>query len=134
MAKLDVNGLDDCIDLLEVIRNGTQPAVLRGLKRGGICLHRKTVQIGQSMGVYRTGQTLNSLTVKEAKQTEDGFACDITFEGTNDRGNRNAEVAFINNYGKRSQPPRPFVSKAVDESTDEIEQIMLEEIGKIDNE
>lgn len=39
-------------------------------------------------------------------------------QGTNERGNRNAEVAFINEFGKHGQPARPFIKTANEEAAD----------------
>lgn len=36
----------------------------------------------------------------------------VTPQGVNDREERNAAVAFINEYGKRNQAPRPFIATA----------------------
>jgi hypothetical protein len=36
---------------------------------------------------------------------------DIEFKGES-HGNRNAEIAFVNEYGKKSQPARPFIKTA----------------------
>lgn len=36
----------------------------------------------------------------------------VSPQDTNDRGVRNAEIAFINEYGTRKQAPRPFIQRA----------------------
>lgn len=41
----------------------------------------------------------------------------ITFKGMA-HGNRIAEIAFINEYGKKSQPARPFIKEAFKASAD----------------
>ena len=43
----------------------------------------------------------------------------ITFDGTRKRGNtitRNAEIAFVNEYGKRGQDARPFMKTALSQN------------------
>ena len=57
------------------------------------------------------------------KLTADGGHQDITFSGTRPRGNkrvRNAEIAFINEYGRRGQPARPFIGKAMTANEEKI--------------
>lgn len=39
----------------------------------------------------------------------------ITFKGTA-HGNRIAEIAFVNEYGKKNQPARPFITEAFKDS------------------
>lgn len=74
---------------------------------------------GESMGVYDPESPvhiLDKIKPAKAKLTADGGYQDITFAGTRVRGNkrvRNAEIAFINEYGKRNQPARPFIGKAM---------------------
>ena len=51
-----------------------------------------------------------------------GYA-DVTFSGSRTRSGkstRNAEIAFINEYGKRSQQARPFVGQAMEQNADAI--------------
>ena len=52
----------------------------------------------------------------------DGYA-DITFSGSRLRHGtrtRNAEIAFINEYGKRGQKARPFIGTAMTQNEDKI--------------
>ena len=59
---------------------------------------------------------LDHITTKKAKQTDDGGYEKITFDGTRRRGKtttRNAEIAFVNEYGKRGQDARPFMRTAL---------------------
>jgi len=58
------------------------------------------------------------------QRTKDGKVLHITFEGTvygpgrPRKGNRAAEIAFINEFGKIGQPARPFIETANEESAD----------------
>ena len=54
---------------------------------------------------------------------DSGGYADVTFSGTRTRGRtrtRNAEIAFINEYGKRNQPARPFIRTAAETGGDQI--------------
>ena len=85
---------------------------------------------GLSYGVHRTGLALESIKKGKPKRTDDGGEISITFGGTRIRGHpktktfskvRNAEVAFINEYGApaRGIMPRPFIRDANEECADE---------------
>lgn len=69
-----------------------------------------------SMGIKDTGETIRSVTVTEPKRTKSGdMVCYVYPAGSrtrNGKTTRNAEIAFINEYGKRGQAARPAISTA----------------------
>lgn len=76
---------------------------------------------GFAMGVYdreNDGKhAIDSIGLTKPKITEDGGRISVTFKGSRtDKKHikpvRNAEIMFVNNYGKRGQQPRPFVRVA----------------------
>lgn len=74
---------------------------------------------GEAYGVHRTGETLAHIRKGKVKRDKDGNLCIyITFNGKNEKGTRYAEIAFINNFGKKNQPARPFVTDGVIASED----------------
>lgn len=66
-------------------------------------------------GPYYEGEVARSPKHKKPRILKTGAATTITFEGMQ-HGNRNAEVAFVNEYGKKSQPARPFIQKSIRET------------------
>ena len=55
--------------------------------------------------------------------TGSGGYADVTFSGSRQRGNtktRNAEIAFVNEYGRQGQTARPFIRQAGEQYADEI--------------
>ena len=81
------------------------------------------------MGVYRTGETLSSIRPGKMKRGRNGGGMIyVTPQGVNDREERNAAVAFINEYGKRNQAPRPFIATA-NEAAAEIYDAFLQSKG-----
>ena len=68
---------------------------------------------GQAMGVEDTGLTLRSIKKGKVKRSKEGYrVLYITPAGSRKRGKkrvRNAEIAFINEYGDRDQKARPFI-------------------------
>ena len=77
---------------------------------------------GEYMGVRdeeSDDHILDHITTKKATKTDDGGREKITFDGTRKRGNtitRNAEIAFVNEYGKRGQDARPFMKTALSQN------------------
>ena len=81
---------------------------------------------GEAYGVRdpeSTVHVLDSIKMNKPKKTDTGGYADITFSGTRTRHGkqtRQAEIAFINEYGKRNQQSRPFVGEAMDKNADAI--------------
>lgn len=67
------------------------------------------------VGPYYEGAVATSTKRKKARATSGGASQMITFEGTQ-HGNRLGEIAFVNEFGKKSQPARPFIARANKES------------------
>ena len=68
---------------------------------------------------------LDSITHSRPKQSEDGGYAYVRFKGSRVRGKnrkrtRNAEIAFVNEYGKAGQAARPFVRVAAEQYADQI--------------
>lgn len=62
-----------------------------------------------------TGMSAESVKKGKVKKTGIGRSISVYPKGTRKRGKqtiRNAEIAFINEYGKRGQPARPAISTA----------------------
>lgn len=62
-------------------------------------------------GPYNEGGVASSITKSRIKKRKSGPYVDIEFKGEQ-HGNRLAEIAFVNEYGKKSQPARPFIKTA----------------------
>ena len=81
---------------------------------------------GEIMGVRDPESNVHILdTIKpvKAKSDDDGGHQDITFSGSrtrNGRQTRNAEIAFVNEYGKTGQHSRPFVGTGMARNEDKI--------------
>ena len=82
---------------------------------------------------YSRGTTASNTKLKKAAKQGDGYAAYVTFNGTRNDGwcgtvRRNAEVAFINEFGApKKKPPaqgghpaRPFIQHALDKYEDQI--------------
>lgn len=83
---------------------------------------------GSAMGVRdpeSDEHILDKITTTKPKKTSGGGTADVTFSGTRERGRnnyetRNAEIAFVNEYGKRGQEKRPFIRQATEQYSKQI--------------
>ena len=68
-------------------------------------------------GPYYEGDVARSVKAQSPRATKNGATVIIKFVGEA-HGNRMGEIAFINEYGKKSQPARPFIKKSIKEAED----------------
>jgi HK97 gp10 family phage protein len=120
MARFNQFGIEDLIGSFENLANIPDGVLDEMLNAGADVIAEKQKAVGRRMGVHLTGVTLESIK-KHPKigTTKDGRYIDIYPDGKNADGNRNAEVAFINEFGKRGQDARPFMETANEESAGE---------------
>lgn len=117
MAYIDLSGIKSIIadfEELAKIPDCVAQEILSG--QADIVLKAQN-DTGEAMGVHRTGRTLNSLRKGKFGRFANGDAAiKVIFKGENADGNRNAEVAYINEFGKTNQPARPFILTANEKS------------------
>lgn len=126
MAMMTFSGTDGLIEAFNRISDIPWEVTEEALDAMGDVAAREIKSSGEAYGVRDENSDvhiLDKITQKKAKQTDDGGTKAITFDGSRRRGNsstRNAEIAFINEYGKRGQSARPFIKKAIEGKGDEI--------------
>lgn len=121
MAKFEVNGItelsNDLAALMELPDSVTD-SILNA--EADVIVDAQQRTMAQMLrGRYSTGETARSIRKGKIKKGKDGKSITITPAGTNRRGERNAAVAFINEYGKKGQAPRPAIKTANEKSMDE---------------
>lgn len=126
MAKLKLDGYQDLIDafgrLSDMPDNVTEKA-LTAMEEVAADRIRKSGETYRVRDRNSDVHILDKIKVNKPKKTESGGYADVTFSGSRTRhGNqtRNAEIAFVNEYGKRNQQARPFVGEAMDKNADAI--------------
>lgn len=76
----------------------------------------------RTMGVVDTGQLAASITKSRVKFRRDrAKVIHVYPQGERKRGNittKNAEIAFVDEFGKQGQPARPFIRTSVEQSAD----------------
>lgn len=127
MATLELNGFRDLEDAFKRISEIPFSVTEDALDAMAEVAKEKIRSTGESMGVRDPESDvhiLDKLKRSKAKQTQDGGYENITFSGSRTRhGNstRNAEIAFVNEYGKRGQAARPFIGTAMNKNAEAIQ-------------
>lgn len=118
MARVSVQGFADLDKMFGKLANVPWEVTREALDKMAAVGEDAVRRTGRTMGVRdpESGvHILDKITHTKPKQTDGGGYCEVTFSGTRRRGNtttRNAEIAFINEYGKEGQEARPFVRQA----------------------
>ena len=141
MATLELTGFDDLEDAFQRISEIPFDVTAEALDAMAAVAADAIRSTGESMGVRDPESDVHILDRikprKPKKTTEGGYEM-ISFTGTRRRGNtttRNAEIAFVNEYGKKGQPARPFIGTAMNRSADRIQDQAEKVIGDwIENE
>lgn len=113
MASLSVNGLDEYAFGLEELANIPDSVIQEMLEAEGEVIKKGQEQTARTMlqGPHYEGGVAGSITVGNMKRSRSGRIVYVTFKGTQHK-NRVAEIAFINEFGKKNQPARPFIREA----------------------
>ena len=126
MASFSVSGMDELQAAFgrigEIPWNVTEEA-LNGMAAVAAV---KVKEQGESMGVRDPESDvhiLDTISPVKAKKDDDGGHQDITFAGKRTRHGkqtRNAEIAFVNEFGKQGQPARPFIGTGMSKNEEAI--------------
>jgi len=119
MGSITTIGLENLIDDLSSLAQIPDSVIDDILTAQADVIEPEQRKMAQSMGVYRTGVTAGSIKRTKIKIGKDGRYIDIYPQGKNAAGNANAEVAFVNEFGKKNQPARPFIRTANENRADE---------------
>ena len=135
MASLELYGLDELNDAFRRISDIPAEVTTEALDAMAEVAADKIRAKGESMGVRDPESDvhiLDKIKRGKAKKTDDGGYADITFSGSrtrNGRNTRNAEIAFVNEYGKRGQAARPFIGLAMTQNESRIQDAAEQVIG-----
>lgn len=128
MAELTTSGLDELLEDLGSVAEIPDAVVLEMLSAEAEVVAEAQAQEARAMGVLDTGRTAESITFdKKLKTTADGKAIYVYPKGTRSDGSKRrvAEVAFINEFGKKGQPGRPFIRTANEKAAEAAEKAAL---------
>ena len=135
MASLELQGFESLEDAFRRISEIPFSVTSEALDGMAEVAAGKIRDQGERMGVRdpeSDEHILDRIKTGKPKQTESGGYETITFSGSRTRGKsrtRNAEIAFVNEYGKRGQAARPFIGLAMTQNEDAILQPAEKAIG-----
>lgn len=120
MARFEVNGLHELMMDLDELAGVPTGVIDEMLVEGATVAKNAQAKHAASMlrGPYNKGAVAAAGKLGKPGTTSDGRVIAITFEGTQ-HGTRLAEIAFINEFGKRGQPARPFIRTANESCADQ---------------
>lgn len=127
MAMLELQGIDSLEDAFKRISEIPFDVTSEALDAMAEVAEGKIKAQGESMHVRDPRSDvhiLDKIKRGKAKQTKEGGYEMISFTGTRTRGRirtRNAEIAFVNEYGKRGQAARPFIGLAMTQHANAIQ-------------
>ena len=109
MGTMSVSGLDDLIGDLDELARLPDSVTDQMLNAEADVIEAAQRSEASRMwkGPYYTGTTAASIKKGKIKRTGLDKSITVAPQGHNKRGTRNAEVAFVNEFGKRGQPGRP---------------------------
>ena len=120
MASFNINGLDELILDMEEMAKLPDSVLDEMVTAGGEVIRKAQSQSAAAMlkGPYYRGAVSAGVTLGKPRSRRDGRAVTISFEGEQ-HGNRLAEIAYVNEFGKKSQVARPFIKTANEAHADE---------------
>lgn len=137
MATLELKGFDDLEDAFRRISEIPFEVTAEALDAMAEVAAEKIRSTGETMGVRDPDSDvhiLDHIKPRKAKKEVWGGYEMISFTGTRTRNStgkrtRNAEIAFVNEYGKRGHPARPFIGTAMNRGADQIQDQAEKVIG-----
>ena len=135
MASFEFKGFDDLDAALQRLGQPPDEVKAKALTEMAKVAAGKIKSQGEALGVRDPESDvhiLDKIKVNKPKLNADGGICTITFSGTRTRGRtrtRNAEIAFVNEYGTRKDRARPFIGQAMTQNETAIVEPGAEIIG-----
>ena len=115
MGSLTYSGYDELILSMQEVANLPDEVLDEMLNAQADIVVDAQRKQAEAMGVVDTGLTLRSIKKGKVKVKKGVRSIFITPSGTRKRGKkrvRNAEIAFVNEFGKKKQKARPFIRTA----------------------
>lgn len=121
MADFNVTGLDYVMKEMERHQQAATTAIPEMLNAGADILIKAQKDEVQSMKIVDTGDMMKSIKGDKIKKDKDGNSyIDVYPQGKDRKGVRNAEKAFVAEYGTSKEPARPWMRTANAKCSDEI--------------
>lgn len=125
------DGMDQYLTGFSYLQDLPQDVLKEMLKAEGDVIKRAQATTAASMlqGPYNKGAVASAVYVGTPKFRYKTGTCYVAYQG-HQHGNRIAEIAFVNEYGKDGQPARPFIRTANEKYGDEAVEAAAEVYDK----
>lgn len=129
MARFEVNGIEGLQDRLLRREAAATKAIPAMLKAGGAVLVKaQQAEIRSTFKSDRTtGDLANSIKQTSVKKKGDTQYVEVYPQGTNRRGESNATVGFVHQYGRSNMPARPWFTSSNEKAAPEVQEAMRQE-------
>lgn len=136
MARFKVNGIDNVVKDWEKAAQESPELCRRMLDAGALEATSVLKKHIETAKLLDTKKMRDSVKPTKIRWELGGYYCDVYPQGKDGKGVRNAEKAFVNNYGttgKRKVPATHFFEHATEEMAkavpDAMERVFHREIG-----
>ena len=124
MAKFNVVGFDSIEKEFAKRPKVLSDAAPKMLKAGAKVLVQAQKQEAETLKIRDTGQFIESIKATPIKNKDGVYSVDVYPQGVDDKGVRNATKGFVAEYGTSRRPARPWMSKANENSADDVHKAM----------
>lgn len=112
MARFKVTGLEEIIKDMDRLGQQVGPVADEMLQAGAAVVQWEWQKAISNAGLIDTGDMFASVRPTKPKETGGVKSLTVYPQGKDSTGTRNAEKAFIGNYGREQQPATHFADKA----------------------
>ena len=126
MARFEVSGIEAAQEAFLRRSERATKAVPKMLKAGGAVLVKaEQEEIRRTFTSNRVaGDLANSIKCTAVKKRGSGQCVEVYPHGKNRRGERNATVGFVHQYGRTNMPARPWFTRSHQKATPEVQAAM----------
>ena len=126
MARFEVNGIEGFEDKILKREAAATAAVPAMLKAGAaVLVDAQQAEIRSTFHSGRvTGDLASSIKATSVKKKDSTQYVEVYPQGTNRRGERNATVGFVHQYGRSNMPARPWFTRSNQKATPEVRDAM----------
>lgn len=129
MARFEVNGIEGFEDKILKREAAATAAVPAMLKAGAaVLVEAQQTEIRSTFTSDRaTGDLANSIKATSVKKSGETQKVEVYPHGKNRRGQPNATVGFVHQYGRSNMPARPWLTSANEKAAGEVQKAMRQE-------
>lgn len=126
MARFEVSGIEGMQDRLLKREAAATKAVPKMLKAGGAVLVKaQQEEIRRTFtGKRSTGDLASSIKQTSVKKKGETQCVEVYPHGNNRRGQPNATVGFVLQYGRSNMPARPWFTSSKEKAAPEVQEAM----------